>query len=177
MGNVGRKNIDGNPEMTKVNEKVTFDDEYHKDRKFMDLKSSIFYEDNSTRPKTTQSNSSALKEKPVHINDPHYGRKNTLKREVESLPYNQSNIKGNASQLFDFDSKAQQPSEQKNKPTLIPIQMKWDQHDSIRYNHHKGNKVGNNELSVFEKADEARSVEDPNEKIERKETMKEMKSL
>jgi hypothetical protein len=39
-----------------------------------------------------------------------YGRKNTLKREVESLPYNRSNIKGNASQLFDFDVKVQTTS-------------------------------------------------------------------
>ena len=68
--------------MTKVNEKVTFDDEYHKDRKYMDLQSTIFYEDKMVRPKTTHQESSALREKKIQDNEHevHYGRKNTLRR-------------------------------------------------------------------------------------------------
>ena len=70
-------------------------------------------------------------------------------------------MKGNASQLFDFDTKDQHPTDSKNRPALIPHQMQWDQHDSIRYNHHnKGNKLANNESNIFEKADETKSVED-----------------
>lgn len=48
-------------------------------------------------------------------------------------------MKGNASQLFDFDSKIQSSGTKKDQPALIPHQMQWDQHDSIRYNHHKQN--------------------------------------
>lgn len=84
----------------------------------------------------------------------HYGRKNTLKREVESLPYNQSHIKGNASQLFDFDAKVQTSVDKKDQPVLIPHQMQWDQHDSIRYNHHKQNNMSNpllGESNIFSK--------------------------
>ena len=41
--------------MTKVNEKVTFNDEYHKNRKEKDLQSSIFYEPVTySRPQTAQ---------------------------------------------------------------------------------------------------------------------------
>ena len=55
VGNIGRKNVEGNPEMTKVNEKVTFNDEYHKNRKEKDLQSSIFYEPVTySRPQTAQ---------------------------------------------------------------------------------------------------------------------------
>jgi hypothetical protein len=55
--------------------------------------------------------------------------------------------------------------------------MQWDQHDSIRYNHNKVNKLTGNESNLFENNDEARSVEDPSEKNDRKQTFKEMKSL
>ena len=39
--------------MTKVNEKAAFDEEYHKDKKFMDLQSTVFGEEKITRPKTS----------------------------------------------------------------------------------------------------------------------------
>lgn len=52
-------------------------------------------------------------------------------------------MKGNASQLFDFDANTQLTSAKKNHPVLIPHQMQWDQHDSIRYNHHKQNNMIN----------------------------------
>jgi len=54
-------------------------------------------------------------------------------------------VKGNASQLFDFEVKNQVNFKSTNQPVLIPHQMQWDQHDSIRYNHHKqSNKISNN---------------------------------
>lgn len=47
-------------------------------------------------------------------------------------------MKGNESQLFDFDRNVQsQQGVRGEKVVLIPHQMQWDQHDSIKYNHHK----------------------------------------
>lgn len=62
-------------------------------------------------------------------------------------------MKGNASQLFDFDSKVQSSAVKRDQPVLIPHQMQWDQHDSIRY-HHKQNNAPNpllGESNIFSK--------------------------
>ncbi len=40
--------------MIKVNEKAAFDEDYHMDKKFMDLQSTIFGEEKIIRPKTSQ---------------------------------------------------------------------------------------------------------------------------
>jgi hypothetical protein len=57
-------------------------------------------------------------------------------------------MKGNASQLFDFDAKDQNNTGKKDQIVLIPHQMQWDQHDSIRYQHNKPN--GNKNPLVYE---------------------------
>jgi len=46
-------------------------------------------------------------------------------------------MKGNQSQLFNFDEKVQIHEAKRNNSVLIPYQMQWDQHDSIRYQHNK----------------------------------------
>ncbi len=63
-----------------------------------------------------------------------FGRKETLKREIKQLPFNETVNKGNSSKLFDLDERIR-PQTEHTIPVvpLIPYKMQWDQHDSVRY--------------------------------------------
>lgn len=68
------------------------------------------------------------------IEEANFGRKETLNREINNLAYNTAEIKGNSSRLFDFDIKVKAKTEKAiSMAPLIPHQMQWDQHDSVKY--------------------------------------------
>jgi hypothetical protein len=59
-----------------------------------------------------------------------------LNREISKLPYNNTASKGNTSRLFDLDERVKPNTEQIIPlAPLIPHQMQWDQHDSVKYAH------------------------------------------
>jgi hypothetical protein len=61
-----------------------------------------------------------------------FGKKETLNREVKALPENQAQFKGNSSNIFGVEEKTER-NEGKNKvDKLIPHQMQWTEHDSVR---------------------------------------------
>lgn len=64
-----------------------------------------------------------------------FGRKETFKREINSLPYNENTNRGNTSRLFDLDERTGTKASKVQYAPLIPYQMQWDQHDSVKYAH------------------------------------------
>lgn len=64
-----------------------------------------------------------------------FGRKETFKREINSLPYNENTNRGNSSRLFDLDERIGTKTGNMQYAPLIPYQMQWDQHDSVKYAH------------------------------------------
>lgn len=52
------------------------------------------------------------------------------------MSYNNSEFKGNSSRLFDLDLRiSKTTNSEKQIVPLIPCQMQWDQHDSVKYAH------------------------------------------
>jgi hypothetical protein len=98
------------------------------------MQSTIFYPPKQTAPRHQDTeNDPMLSNKPQELN---YGRKEVFKREINGLPFNTAQLKGNSSRLFDLDQRIKF-NEEGNIPLapLIPHQMNWDQHDSIKYSH------------------------------------------
>lgn len=66
-----------------------------------------------------------------------FGRKETLNREVINLPENTTEFKGNSSNIFDYNEKVERNMVKNKVDKLIPHQMQWDQHDSVKYQDNK----------------------------------------
>lgn len=98
------------------------------------------------------------------VEEANFGRKETLNREINNLPYNTSEIKGNSSRLFDFDVKVKAKTEKTiSMAPLIPHQMQWDQHDSVKYAHINDNTTKETPLDSIR---ESKSTYIPAEKQE-----------
>ena len=98
------------------------------------MQSSIFYPPKQTATRNQKSeNDPMFSNKPQDVN---HGRKETFKREIDGLTLNNAQMKGNSSRLFDLDQRMKF-KEEGNIPLvpLIPHQMNWNQHDSIKYSH------------------------------------------
>ena len=48
-------------------------------------------------------------------------------------PENRSEFKGNSSNIFGYNEKVERNNVKNKVDKLIPHQMQWDQHDSVRY--------------------------------------------
>ena len=88
----------------KVNENVCFDEKYHKNRKEKSLQSSIFY------PPTQRMEQQAVGDENCSyfgnksaVHNGHFGKKETMKREIDHLEINNGQIRGNFSRLFEMD--------------------------------------------------------------------------
>ena len=54
-------------------------------------------------------------------------------RETRGQPENNTEFKGNCSNIFGYDEKTNRNQTKNKVDKLIPHQMQWDQHDSVRY--------------------------------------------
>lgn len=93
----------------------------------MDMQSSIFYPPTNrvNRKGTDTENDPTLANQP--FKEVNYGRKEVFKREIDGLPMNTAQIRGNSSRLFDLDERIK-PKNDQIVPLipLIPHQMQWD---------------------------------------------------
>ena len=164
---ISRKEIDS----SRVNERVDFGEQYHKERKGNDMQSSIFYP--PTHHPTVQTHTSPKKVEPLSPRDANYGRKNTFSREIGGLEQNNIPIKGNSSRLFGFEERAKVQTETSiNLSPLIPHQMQWDQHDSIRHNHHQPNSNEHKKQPSLEQIEVSKSTYVPAQPEDRPEVSK-----
>jgi hypothetical protein len=141
----------------KVNEEADFEEDYHRLRKEQDMQSSIFYPPSKRPPSARQDeNDPQLANKPQEGN---YGRKEVFKREISGLPLNNAQLRGNSSRLFDLDERVKARGEETVPlAPLIPHQMSWDQHDSIKYSHINPQKETRKETSVVNCVEESKST-------------------
>lgn len=73
-------------------------------RKEQDMQSSIFYPPRQRLPSARQNeNDPQMANKPQE--EVNYGRKEVFKREINGLPLNNAQIRGNSSRLFDLDER------------------------------------------------------------------------
>ena len=68
----------------------------------------------------------------VGLKETNFWRKETLTREVSNQPDNKTEFKGNCSSVFGYDEKANRNMVKNKIEKLIPYQMQWDEHDSIK---------------------------------------------
>lgn len=68
---------------------------------------------------------------------------------MDDLPENSTQVKGNGSTIFGFDQKDQHNNPNKLSK-LIPYQMEWDQHDSVKYRDGEVLKVEDKPLLVVD---------------------------
>ena len=92
--------------------------------------------------------------------EPNFGKKETLQREMLREPENNSEFKGNSSNVFGYSEKVERNMVKNKVEKLIPHQMQWDQHDSIRYqdapqeHKHPFAEVDVSQSAVFQKLSE-----------------------
>jgi hypothetical protein len=123
------------PVASQVNEAVQFEEDYHRTRKEQDMQSSIFYPP-TARPNLSRQLDTENDPRIANKQEPSYGRKEVFKREINGLPLNTAQLRGNSSRLFDLDERIKLTGEDSTPlMPLIPHQMNWDQHDSIKYAH------------------------------------------
>ena len=157
----------------KVNEDVNFDETYHKAAKEKSLQSSIFYPPRQKQTKHEEGvmeNTSLFWNKSA-VHSGNFGKKETMRREINHLEINNGLMKGNSSRLFDMDERIQGLVEnQEDCVPLIPYGMQWDQHDSGKYAHlnHKDEKVEEKCKS------EEKECEEKTEHVEKVEALKEV---
>lgn len=104
------------------------------------MQSSIFYEPTLGNSRMSERSRITHKEIPKHAynvkdlqTEANFGKKETLNREVLNKPENRSEFKGNSSNIFGYNEKAERNNVKNKVDKLIPHQMQWDQHDSVRY--------------------------------------------
>ena len=110
------------------------------------MQSSIFYEPTFSASRVSQTSHVQNHFHAEYDPNRNFGRKETLSREVDSLPENHSEVKGNESRLFGFDQRVDQGEQRSTVQPLIPHYMKWEDYDSVRY---KGNHKKNENESNF----------------------------
>ena len=93
-----------------VNERVSFEDNYHKNRKDADLQSTIFYEPTPRITTEADLTDSQVMSSSRYVNDGNFGRKETMKREISQLPINEIH-RGNSSRLFDMEERSRPKTE------------------------------------------------------------------